>query len=76
MPLELKPPRAGKTPNWQIRGTHYGIRVDRTAGTPDKAKARRELNRIKDEIECGRFTQKGGLTFAGAALSYVRNEGE
>jgi integrase len=72
MPLELKSPRAGKSPNYSIRGTYYGVRVDRTTGTPDKAKARKYLQRIKADIESGAYTPPGAVTFAGAALSYIR----
>lgn len=72
MPLELKPPRAGKSPNYSIRGTYYGVRVDRTTGTPDKAKARKFLQRVKADIESGAYTPPGAVTFAGAALSYIR----
>lgn len=72
MPLKLKPPRAGKSPNYTVRGTYYGVRVNRTAGTPDKAKARKFLERIKADIESGAYTPPGAITFAGAALSYLR----
>lgn len=76
MPLKLIDPRPGKTPNYAIRGTHYGIYVDRTAGTPDRKKATTYLNKIKTDIERGAYTPKGAITFAKAALSYVRNGGE
>lgn len=72
MPLKLKPPRPGKSPNYSVRGTYYGVRVDRTAGTSDKAKARKFLERIKADIESGAYTPPGAMTFAGAALSYLR----
>lgn len=73
MPLKLVPPRSGKTPNYSIRGTYLGQYVDRTAGTPDRKTAQKELNAIKADIECGRFTGRKALTFAGAALAYLRN---
>jgi len=76
MPLRLVPPREGKTPNYYIRGTYYGVSVDRTSGTADRAKARKALERIKADIERGAYTPKGGLTFAEAALSYIRAGGE
>lgn len=77
MPLRLVPPREGKSPNYTIRGTYLKVRVDRTAGTPDKATARKALASIKDAIERGRFaTGDKGRTFAAAALSYLRNGGE
>lgn len=76
MPLKLHDPRPGKTPNYSIRGTHYGVTVDRTAGTPDRKKATAYLNKIKADIERGAYTPKGAITFAKAALSYLRNGGE
>lgn len=76
MPLRLYPPRTGKTPNYQIRGTYYGVRVDRSAGTPDRAKARKELKRVEADIECGAYAPKGALTFAGAAKAYILAGGE
>ena len=42
MPLKLHPPRQGQSPNWRIRGTHFGIRVDpgvRTLLTAGKRKS-------------------------------------
>lgn len=76
MPLKLIDPRPGKTPNYAIRGTYHGIYVDRTAGTPDRKKAAKLLNKIKDDIERGVHTPKGAITFAKAALSYLRSGGE
>lgn len=76
MPLKLQDPRPGKSPNYTVRGTYLGITVDRTAGTADRKKATKVLNAIKDEIERGAFVQKGALTFAAAALSYLKNGGD
>ena len=76
MPLKLVPPRAGKSPNWTIRGTYLGVSVDRTAGTPDRATARKALAAIKDDIERGAHVPRGALTFAQAALSYIRAGGD
>lgn len=70
--LKLIPPREGKTPNYYIRGTYYGVSVNSTAGTADRAKARKALERIKADIESGAYTPKAGVSFAEAALSYVR----
>lgn len=77
MSLRLKPPRAGKSSNYSIRGTYLGVRINRTAGTPEKAVARRLLEKLKHDIEGGRLA--GGekvKTFASAALSYLRAGGE
>lgn len=76
MPINLKPPRAGKTPNYSIRGTYYGQRVDCTTGTADREKARKFLKRVKDDIERGAYTPAGSITFARAATSYINAGGE
>lgn len=76
MPIELVPPRKGKTPNYYIRGTHFGIPVDRTTGTADRKKAVKILQKIRADIESGAFAPKGSINFAQAALSYLRNGGE
>jgi hypothetical protein len=55
MPLTLRPPRPPKTPNYSVRGTYLGIYVERTAGTPDKKIAGKELKRIKRAIERGEY---------------------
>jgi len=77
MPLKLHPPRAGKSPNYSIRGTYLGVGpIDRTTGTPDRKKANEALRALKAEIERGAFVPKGALTFAEAALSYLKNGGD
>lgn len=76
MPLKLIDPRAGKSPNYSIRGAHFGVRVNQTAGTPVRAKARAILKRIETEIERGAFSIRGEPTFADAALSYIEAGGE
>jgi hypothetical protein len=37
MPIKLKPPREGKSPNYSIRGTYLGVYVDETTGTAVEA---------------------------------------
>ena len=76
MPLHLYPPRPGKTPNWRIRGTYLGVRIDRTSGTPDKKLAAKLLAVLKADIERGALARPGELTFADAALAYVKAGGE
>lgn len=80
MPLKLIPPRAGKTPNWSIRGSYLGILVDRSARTPKKAVAQKELDRLINAIERGDFPEKApqpvGKTFIAAAVAYMRAGGE
>lgn len=82
MPLVLKEPRPGKSPNYSIRGTYLGIYVERTTGTPNEAKARQILAAIKRDIERGRLAApveeaaKPERTFGDAALSYIKGGGE
>jgi integrase len=76
MPLKLIPPRTGKSPNWTIRGTHLRIRVDQTTGTSDERLARKQLAKVRDEIERGAFSRPGAPTFASAALNYIDTGGE
>lgn len=76
MPLKLVPPRAGKSPNWTIRGTHLGVSINRTAGTADKKLATKLLASLREEIERGAFSSSKGPTFASAALKYIQAGGE
>jgi len=73
LPLKLCPPRAGKSPNWTIRGSYLGIRVDQTTGTADGKLARKVLAKVKGDIERGAFSRPGAPTFAAAALRYVES---
>ena len=92
MPLTLVPPRKGLSPNWRIRGTHVRvatderISVDRTTGTPSRAKAEQALSKLITDIESGEYQRRllGAAaddgeeqepTFAQAALAYVRAGG-
>lgn len=76
MPLKLIPPRAGKSTNYTVRGTHLGQYVDRTTGTPDKATARKVLKKIERDIENDTFAHDAGPTFADAALVYLKSGGD
>lgn len=82
MPLTLKPPRSDRSPNWSIRGTHLGVYVDRTAGTPVEAVARKLLRALEREIERGALAPKleatpaPEQTFDEAALGYLKAGGD
>ena len=76
MPLKLIPPRAGKTPNWTIRGTYLGQYVEKSAGTPNKKIARQALTKIREQIEAGEFAKPGEPTFLSAAVAYIEAGGE
>lgn len=75
MPLKLIPPR-GKSPYYYIRGTHLNVTVFRSAGTSDKRLAQQFLAKTRRDIESGALADKPALTFAAAALSYLRAGGE
>lgn len=82
MPLTLKPPRPGKTPNWSIRGTYLGVRVDESTGTPNEALARQILTARRREIERGvtaapvAALAPAGPTFVEAAVAYIESGGD
>ena len=76
MPLRLFPPKAGRTPNWRVRGTYLGQHVNRSTGTRKRAVAVQALRKIEREIESGEFSQRGEATFADAALAYMQAGGE
>jgi hypothetical protein len=62
MPLSLRPPRKGKSPNYAVRGAYLGIYVGRTAGTPELRVAKHVLKDIKEAIERGDYRPRyGGL---------------
>lgn len=76
MPLKLVPPRPGN-PNWQIRGSYLHVkRLYRSSGSPEKRVAEQALRALKRDIESGAFSEDAGLTFAAAAMSYLRAGGE
>jgi integrase len=76
MPLKVIPPRAGKTPNYSIRGKYLGVAVDRSAGTPKRAVAEQQLKRLEAAIERGDYPEKPkqiGATFLSAAVAYMKD---
>jgi integrase len=79
MSLKLCSPIPGKTKNYRIRGSHLRVRVDRSAGTADKALAGKVLKEVEREIEDdfkrGR-NEPVGPTFAGAVTKYINMGGE
>jgi integrase len=81
MPLTLVPPKAGRTPNYHIRGSYLGIAVNRSAKTAVKDIAKRIKKRIEEEIEQGVYkpstVETGGpVTFLAAAVAYMKAGGE
>jgi hypothetical protein len=74
MPLKLV--KRPKSPNWIMRGTVRGIRVEESTGVSDKRIA--EEIRVKREAEILAESIHGRsatATFAQAALSYLENGG-
>jgi integrase len=76
MPLKLVPPRAGKSPNWSIRGTYLKVAVDRSTGTNRKALANRIKHQIERAIERGEYPEPRPVadapTFLSAAVAYMK----
>ncbi|MEM6617576.1 MAG: tyrosine-type recombinase/integrase [Pseudomonadota bacterium] len=67
-----------QSPNWQVLfTTPIGRRVRRSTGTRDKAIARQAAKKFyRDECERDLAPQSQGVTFAEAALGYIKNGGE
>jgi integrase len=82
MPLRLRPPRPGRTPNFEIRGTYLGIAVERSAGTPDKRIAQKVLRELKQAIERGDFAERASQrqeaepSFLMAVAAYLHAGGD
>jgi integrase len=75
MPLRLAPPRKGYSPNWTVRGTYLGVRVNRTSGSPKRAVAKQLRDTIEADIERGQRPGVAIVGFADAALAYVKATG-
>jgi integrase len=74
MPLKLV--QRAKSPNWIIRGTIRGVRVEESTGTDDRRVA--EEIRAKREAELlvqAVYGRRATATFAEAALSYIETGG-
>lgn len=83
MPLKLRPPRKGKTPNYEIRGTYLGVRVEVSSGTHKRSVARERLEAVERCIEeHGQYpapkvaADPGRPTFLTAANAYMQAGGE
>jgi integrase len=76
MPLYLRPPRAGKTPYYYIRGTYLGVRCEESTGTSRREIAKKLLDKKRDEIERGAVAKPGEPTFADAAIAYMTSGGD
>lgn len=77
MPIKLKAPRQGKSPNWSMRGTYLGVKVDKSCGTDRRSLAGAILKRLEGKIERGEYppketpTGREQPTFLSAAIAYM-----
>src|SRR5262245_60342402 len=74
--MSLKIVRRPKSPNWIIRGTVRGIRVEESTGTSERGiaeeiRAKREAELLTQSV----YGRRATATFAEAALSYLENGG-
>jgi integrase len=74
MPIRLV--RRSRSPNWIIRGTIRGIRIEESTGTDNKKiaeeiRAKRESEILAQSV----YGRRATATFAEAALSYLENGG-
>ncbi len=82
MPLKLRPPRRGKTPNFEIRGSYLGVRVEVSSGTYKRSVALKGLRKVEECIEThGQFPapdakpDPGEPTFISASIAYMQAGG-
>lgn len=73
----LKPPRAGKTPYWYVRGAYLGIKLDRSTGARERRAAGTILATWRRQAERGEFdrtpdTEPQAATFVSAATAYMK----
>lgn len=78
MPLKLRAPKSGRSPNWKIRGTYRGVYVEKSCGTTKRSVARDMLRDIEECIDKhGQYPapapqpRTGEPTFLTAAVSYM-----
>ena len=75
MPFKLYPPSPGRTPYYRVRGTEFGVRLNRSTETSDKRTAERFLAKWREEAKRQALAQPAGkeaITFAKAATAYMR----
>ena len=57
--LKLVPPRAGKSPNWRIRGTYLKVYVDKSCGTDKRFVARARLAHLQERSSAANTRRMG-----------------
>lgn len=75
--MSLKLVKRPKSPNWNLRGTIRGIRIEESTGVADRKiaeeiKAKREAEILRESI----YGKSATATFAHAAVSYLENGGD
>ena len=71
MPLKISK-GANRSPNYRIRGTVNGVRIDQSAGTSNLNEARQALKKLEFQIKSGAIRPKSSITsFAKAMQLYV-----
>lgn len=75
MPLKLE--KRHKSPNWYIRGTVAGIRIEESTRTSDRKRAEYlKAKRENELLDQHTFGKAKTITFAEAALAYMQAGGE
>src|SRR6516225_2240444 len=74
--MSLRLVRRPKSPNWVVRGTIRGVRIEESTGTDnkkiaDEIRAKREAEILAQSV----YGRRATATFAEAALSYLENGG-
>ena len=79
MPFKLVAPKAGRSPFYRVRGSEFGISIDRSTKTGDRKIAVKFLAEWRVQAQRDAISgreRKAELTFASAALAYMRAGGE
>jgi hypothetical protein len=76
MPLKLFPPRPPKNASWTIRGTYFGVRINRSSGARTRALAEKVRKKLERDIESGVLTDEKATGFAAAAAAYMKAGGD
>ena len=76
MPYKLIPPKAGRWSSYRVRGTEFGIYIDRSTSTGDRREAQQRLNQWREEARRATGPLKVGTTFEAASLAYMEAGGE
>jgi integrase len=75
--LKLVPPNLKRRcPFYTVRGTHLGIRLDRSTKTASRAVASKLLQAWRSDIERQTISRPGEPTFLDAAVSYMAAHGD